>query len=49
MREGAVFIAGHQARSPGQLVPKRLESPDGFQGRVYKNRMREGVVEYVIS
>ena len=41
VKESAAFIAGSQARSPGQPVLKR---PEGFQGKVYKDRVREGVV-----
>ena len=37
------FIAGHQERSSGQLVLKRPELPEGFQGKVYKDRVRKGV------
>ena len=32
-----------QARSPGQLVLKRPELLKGFQGQVYKDRVREGM------
>ena len=32
-----------QARSPGQLVLKRPELLKSFQGKVYKDRVREGV------
>ena len=39
------FIAGHQARCPGQLVLKRSALSKGFQGKVYKDRVREGVCE----
>ena len=43
--EGAAFIAGHQARSPGKLVLKRPWTPNGFQGKVFKDRVREGSCE----
>ena len=36
------FITGHQGRSPGQLAIKRPEPPEGFQGKVFKDRVREG-------
>ena len=42
VKERAVFISGHQARNPGQLVLKTLELPDGFQESIFKGKMREG-------
>ena len=45
VKEGAAFIAGHQARSPGKLVLKRPWTPNGFQGKVFKDRVREGSCE----
>lgn len=30
-----MFITGHQARSPGQLVLKTTDHPEGFQERVF--------------
>ena len=38
VKENAVFIAGHQARSPGQLV---LKTPNGFQENIFKGQVRE--------
>ena len=42
MKESAVFIAGHQARNPGQLVLKTPKLPDGFQESIFKGQVREG-------
>ena len=42
--EKAMFIAGHQAKSSGQLMLKRTNLPEGFQGKIYKDREREGAV-----
>ena len=42
VKEREAFIAGRQARSPGQLVLKRSELPKGLQGKVFKDRVREG-------
>ena len=45
MKESATFMAVY-CRAPSkdsrQLVLKRPELPDGFQGKVFKDRMREG-------
>ena len=41
MKESSVFIAGHQARSPGQLVFKRTKLLEGFQRKVFKDRVKE--------
>ena len=46
MKESAVFTAGTKN---GQLMLKRPELPDGFQGRVFKDRVRESVVGCAIS
>ena len=37
-----MFIAGHQARSPGQLVLKAPKFPGGFQQSLSKVQVREG-------
>ena len=37
-----MFIAGHQARSPGQLMLKTPELPDGVQESMFKGQVREG-------
>lgn len=43
--ESSSFIAGHQARRMNrQLMLKRLELPEGFQGRRFKGSVREGAV-----
>ena len=34
--EHRIFIAGQQERSPGQLVLKTPELPDGVQGGIFK-------------
>ena len=34
-----------QARSPGQLVLKCPKHPEDFQGKVYKDRVREGACD----
>ena len=44
MKGSTAFIAGQQTRSLRQLVLKILELPEGFQGKVYKDREREGAV-----
>ena len=36
VKESEVFIAGHQARNPGQLVLKRPGLPEGFRGKSLK-------------
>ena len=41
VKERAAFIAGHQARNPGSWCLKD-KFPDGFQGKVFKDRVREG-------
>ena len=41
VKESAAFIAGRQARSPGSLVLKRPKVLEGFQGKVFKDRVRE--------
>ena len=43
-KESAAFITGRHTRSPGQLVLKKPELPDGFPGKVLKDRVRERVV-----
>ena len=35
------------SKENGQLVLKRPECPEGFQGRVFKDSVRERVMEYV--
>lgn len=45
MKESAAFIAGCQAQGPSGadwFMFKRSELPTGFQGKVFKDRMREG-------
>ena len=42
MNESTAFVAGHQARSSGQLVFKTPELPDGFPESIFKDQMREG-------
>lgn len=42
MKEMAAIIVGHQAKSPWQLVLKIPELIKDFQGKVYKDRVREG-------
>ena len=49
MKRSAEFIGEYQTRSPGQLVFKRPELTKGFQGEVFKDRVREGIVGCVIS
>ena len=42
----------HQAKTPGQLVLKSPELPEGFQGKVYKDRVREpgcGVCDQLVD
>ena len=41
VKESAVFITGCQARSPGHLVLTKSEHLEGFQGKVFKSRVRE--------
>ena len=41
VKESAAFIAGHQARSPGQLLLKTPQLPDGFQQSIFKGKVRE--------
>ena len=48
MKESAAFTAGPSKESR-QLVLRRPELADGFQGNVFKDRVRERVVGYVIS
>lgn len=36
------LIAGHQGKGLGKLVLKRLELPEGFQGKVFKDKVRGG-------
>ena len=36
-------------KEKGQLLNKRPELPDGFQGRVFKGKVRERVAGYLIS
>ena len=43
VKESAVFIVGHQAKSPWQLVLKIPELIKDFQGKVYKDKVKEGV------
>ena len=43
-----LFLQG-QARSTGSLCSKDPDLPDGLQGKVFKNRVREGVSECMIS
>ena len=42
VKESAVFISGHKARSSGQLVLKTPELPDGFHQSIFKGQVREG-------
>ena len=49
VKGSTAFIEGQQARSLRQLVLKRLELPEGFQGKVYKDRWCWGIVRSVIS
>ena len=42
VKESTAFIAGHQARSPGQLVLKTPDLPEGFQESIFKARWRDG-------
>ena len=43
MKEMAAIIVGHQAKSPWQLVLKIPELIKDFQGKVYKDKVKEGV------
>ena len=49
MKKSAEFIGGYRTRSPVQLVFKRPELTKVFQGEVFKDRVREGIVGCVIS
>lgn len=42
MKESTAFIV-EPSKENGQLVPKSPKSPDSFQGRVLKDRVRETV------
>lgn len=42
-----MFIAGHQARSPGQLVLKILGFSEGFLERLFKVQVMDGGVSRV--
>jgi len=42
MNASAAFIAGHQARSSGQLVLQTPELLDWFPESIFKDQMREG-------
>ena len=48
MKGSAVFIAG-PSKEFGQLMLKRPEISDGFQGKVSKDRVRERVAGCMIS
>ena len=48
MKESVTFIAPPSKESR-QLVLKRPKFLDGFQGKVFKDRVREGVVGCVIG
>ena len=48
MKESTVFIVG-PSKENGQLMLKRSELPGGFQGRVFKGKMRERVAGCLIS
>ena len=48
VKENAVFIAGYQARRTGSSCLKDPNS-DSFQGRVFKDSVREGVTGCVVS
>ena len=37
------------SKENGQLMLKRPELPDGFWGRAFKGKVREGVAGYLIS
>lgn len=41
MKESTAFVAGFQARRMGQLVLKRPQFPNGFQGRVFKDNIKD--------
>ena len=41
VKESAAFIVRRQTRSPGQLMLKKPELPDGFQGGIFKGQVRE--------
>ena len=38
-----------QSKESRQLVLKRLELPDGFQGSIFKGNVRERALEYMIN
>lgn len=42
MKESTMFIAVQQARSPGKLILKTPELPDGVQESIFKGQVREG-------
>ena len=46
MKESAAFIAGRHnkclTKESTLLVLKRPKLPEGFQGKIYKDKMREG-------
>ena len=48
MKESAEFIAG-PSKEYGWLILRRLELPNGFQGRVFKDKVREKVIGCLIS
>ena len=43
--KGSAWLMQVQVRSPGQLVLKRCGLAKGFQGKAYKDGMREGGCE----
>lgn len=49
VKASAVFTAECQARNPGQLMLKRPKLPNGYKGKVFKDRVRERVLRCVIS
>lgn len=51
VKDIAIFIALHQARSSGQRVLKKAEFSDGFQQSVFKNKVGKqglGVCEQLV-
>ena len=48
VKENVVFIAGHQARL-GMANAQEAGTPDGFHGKVFKDRMSERVEGHMIS
>ena len=48
MKESIAFIAG-PSKENGKLMLKRTEFLDGFQGRVFKDSVRERVAVCMIS